>query len=92
MPSVAHAVALDLRPGGPPAWDLEPPAITLYLWRPELGLVAHQLAVGVFEARLVHLAVNRRHFVAGGARRRRRPGGRLHHPRRRVAEGALHHR
>ena len=49
VPSVAHAVTLDLRPSGPAAWDLEPPAITLYLWRPELGLVAHQLAIGVFE-------------------------------------------
>jgi 3',5'-cyclic AMP phosphodiesterase CpdA len=52
VPSVAHAVTLDLRPGGPAAWQLEPPAITLYLWRPELGLVAHQLAIGVFTAGL----------------------------------------
>jgi len=49
VPSVAHAVTLELRPGGPPAWTLEPPAITLYLWRPDLGLIAHQLPIGTFE-------------------------------------------
>lgn len=52
VPSIAHAVTLELRPGGPAAWALEPPAITLYLWRPDLGLVAHQLPIGTFEAGL----------------------------------------
>jgi 3',5'-cyclic AMP phosphodiesterase CpdA len=48
VPSVAHAVALDLRAGTPPRWTLETPAISLYVWRPELGLVAHQVAIGPF--------------------------------------------
>jgi Icc protein len=48
VPSVAHAVALDVRAGQPARWTLEAPAITLYLWRPELGLVSHQLAIGPF--------------------------------------------
>lgn len=48
VPSVAHAVAFDVSLLGPPAWNLEPPALTLYLWRPRLGLVTHQLAVGTF--------------------------------------------
>jgi 3',5'-cyclic AMP phosphodiesterase CpdA len=48
VPGVAHAVALDLRPGGAAAWNLEPPAISLYLWQPKLGLVAHQLTIGEF--------------------------------------------
>jgi 3',5'-cyclic AMP phosphodiesterase CpdA len=48
VPSVAHSVAFEIRPGGRSSWDLEPPAISLYLWRPELGLVAHQVAIGIF--------------------------------------------
>ena len=48
VPSVAHAVAFDVRVGDPPRWTLETPAITLYLWRPDLGLVSHQVAIGPF--------------------------------------------
>jgi 3',5'-cyclic AMP phosphodiesterase CpdA len=48
VPGVAHAVVLDVRPGGVAAWNLEPPALALYLWRRELGVVAHQLAIGEF--------------------------------------------
>jgi len=40
-PSVAHQVALDLRPGGPSAFVLEPPALQLHLWLPGQGLVSH---------------------------------------------------
>jgi 3',5'-cyclic AMP phosphodiesterase CpdA len=47
-PSVAHSVAWDLT-GQPAAASLEPPAITVLLWGPELGLVAHQRAVGSYE-------------------------------------------
>jgi 3',5'-cyclic AMP phosphodiesterase CpdA len=48
VPGLAHAVALDLEPRHAPGWTLEPPAITLYLWRPQLGLVTHQIAVGPY--------------------------------------------
>jgi 3',5'-cyclic AMP phosphodiesterase CpdA len=48
VPSVAHSVAWDLT-GQPAAASLEPPAITVMLWGPELGLVAHQRAVGQFD-------------------------------------------
>jgi hypothetical protein len=48
VPGVAHAVMLDVRPGGVAAWNLEPPALALYLWRRDLGVVAHQLAIGDF--------------------------------------------
>ena len=49
VPGNAHAVRLDLRPGltiG--AADLEPPAVTLHLWRPETGLVTHTRSIGTF--------------------------------------------
>jgi 3',5'-cyclic AMP phosphodiesterase CpdA len=47
-PSVAHSVAWDLT-GQPAGASLEPPAITVLVWGPELGLVAHQRAVGDYE-------------------------------------------
>jgi|TARA_R110001583_G_scaffold186667_1_gene347469 3',5'-cyclic AMP phosphodiesterase CpdA len=34
-PSVAHQVAFDLRPDGPSAFVMEPPAINLHIWNPE---------------------------------------------------------
>jgi Icc protein len=49
-PGVAHAVALDLRPGGPAAWDLEPPGVMLHWWRPGAGLVTHVEAIGPYPA------------------------------------------
>ena len=49
-PSVAHAVALDLRQDGPSAWNYEPPSITLHHWDGE-ALVTHQVAVGRFPSR-----------------------------------------
>ncbi len=45
-PSVAHAVALDLRPDGPAAWNREPPAYMLHWWSPSAGLVTHVEAIG----------------------------------------------
>jgi 3',5'-cyclic AMP phosphodiesterase CpdA len=51
-PSVAHAVALDLRPGGLAAWNREPPAYQLHYWAPALGLVTHVQAIGDFQATL----------------------------------------
>ena len=47
-PSVAHAVALDLRPDGPAAWTREPPGMLLHWWRPDAGLVTHLQPVGPF--------------------------------------------
>ena len=48
-PSTAHQVALDLRPDGPSAFALEPPACLLHVWRPGTGLLAHTSYIGVFE-------------------------------------------
>lgn len=45
-PGIAHQVALELRPGGPVAFTLEPPAFHLHLWIPGTGLVTHQAYVG----------------------------------------------
>jgi len=53
VPSVAHAVALDLRVGSPVAagaWNYEPPAVTLHYWDGE-ALITHQRACGEFPAR-----------------------------------------
>jgi Icc protein len=52
VPGAAHAVVPDLRPGGPAAWDYEPPGITLHRWSPATGLVSHLVPV---EAYPVHL-------------------------------------
>jgi Icc protein len=49
-PSVAHAVALDLRDDAVAAWNLEPPAILLHWWTPSTGLVTHQQAIGDYPA------------------------------------------
>jgi 3',5'-cyclic AMP phosphodiesterase CpdA len=48
-PSVAHQVALDLRPDGPSAFTLEPPAFQLHLWRDDTGLISHTRAVDTFD-------------------------------------------
>lgn len=47
-PSVAHQVALDLRPDGPSAFVMEPPGFQLHLWAPEAGLVSHTATIGEF--------------------------------------------
>jgi 3',5'-cyclic AMP phosphodiesterase CpdA len=51
-PSVAHAVALDLRADGLAAWNREPPAYQLHYWTPALGLVTHVEAIGGFDGAL----------------------------------------
>jgi 3',5'-cyclic-AMP phosphodiesterase len=51
VPSSAHAVALDLDPGGPAAWIREPPMVTVHEWTEEHGLVTHLRVVGDFESR-----------------------------------------
>jgi 3',5'-cyclic AMP phosphodiesterase CpdA len=51
-PSVAHAVALDLRADGQAAWNREPAAYQLHYWTPALGLVTHIQAIGDFPSTL----------------------------------------
>lgn len=40
-PSVAHQVELDLRPGAPPLFRMEPPAYMLHQWTPAAGFASH---------------------------------------------------
>ena len=49
-PSVAHAVAFDLRKDGPGAWNYEPPAITAHYWDGS-ALLTHQIGSGNFPAK-----------------------------------------
>ncbi|BCQ22833.1 metallophosphoesterase [Caballeronia sp. NK8] len=44
-PSTAHQVALQLKPDGPEAFVMEPPAFGLHLWRADSGLVTHCMSV-----------------------------------------------
>jgi 3',5'-cyclic AMP phosphodiesterase CpdA len=48
VPSAAVAIQLGLAEGARPGWIAEPPALAIYIWRPDLGLVAHQLTIGAF--------------------------------------------
>ena len=45
-PSVAHQVVLDLRPGAPGQWAMEPAAGLVHAWGPECGWLSHSLAIG----------------------------------------------
>jgi 3',5'-cyclic AMP phosphodiesterase CpdA len=45
-PSTAHQVALDLKPGSPVSWIMEPPACHLHAWLPGAGLVTHLSYIG----------------------------------------------
>ena len=47
-PSVAHQIALDLRPGAPLHTQLEPPKISLHRWTPLHGLCTHLSYVEAF--------------------------------------------
>jgi 3',5'-cyclic AMP phosphodiesterase CpdA len=47
-PSVAHQIALDLRPEAPLRARLEPPKISLHRWSAALGLCTHTSYVGDF--------------------------------------------
>jgi 3',5'-cyclic-AMP phosphodiesterase len=49
VPGVAHSISYDVQ-GGALAWSLEPPAVGVVTWGPDLGLVAHQVAVGTYPA------------------------------------------
>ena len=48
-PSPAHQVELNLKPGGPSAWLLEPPAFKVHAWQAGNGLVSHLAYVGEFD-------------------------------------------
>ncbi len=45
-PSTGHQINLDLRADGPPAFIMEPPALHLHDWRPDVGLVTHHSYIG----------------------------------------------
>jgi len=45
-PSVAHQVALRLRPEDPVSWVMEPPACHLHRWSEGGGLITHQSYIG----------------------------------------------
>jgi 3',5'-cyclic AMP phosphodiesterase CpdA len=45
-PSPAHQIALELRPGGPPTYVMEPPGYQLHVWSRSGGLVTHNVALG----------------------------------------------
>jgi len=47
-PGVAHQVALDLRPGQPNRFIMEPPGFALHSWSPETGLISHMAPIGDF--------------------------------------------
>ncbi|HKH34003.1 MAG TPA: hypothetical protein VKA80_07550 [Beijerinckiaceae bacterium] len=47
-PGTAHQVALDLRPGEPNRFVLEPPGFALHVWTPETGVVSHVQPIGDF--------------------------------------------
>jgi 3',5'-cyclic-AMP phosphodiesterase len=47
-PSTAHQVTLDLTPGAPSSFHLEPPAFHLHCWVEGAGIVTHQAYIGAF--------------------------------------------
>ena len=50
-PSTAHQFALDLRPGVPATYVLEPPCIQVLDWREGAGLTSHLLPIGDYPPR-----------------------------------------
>jgi 3',5'-cyclic AMP phosphodiesterase CpdA len=47
-PSTAHQIALDLTPGAPEGFVMEPPGYQLHQWTPETGFVSHTAVVGAW--------------------------------------------
>ena len=47
-PGTSHAVALDLRPGGPPNFAMEPPGLLLHRWADGI-LLTHQSFIDAFD-------------------------------------------
>jgi hypothetical protein len=52
VPSTATAIASRLHPNAKPAFFIEPPAILLHHWRPQLGLITHLVPIGTFQGPL----------------------------------------
>ena len=48
-PSASHYVALDVQPGGPSCFTLEPPSVQLHQWRNDSELISHLSFVGSFD-------------------------------------------
>lgn len=48
-PSTAHQIALDLAPGAPDRYIMEPPGFMLHAWSPGAGLVSHVVPIGNFD-------------------------------------------
>jgi 3',5'-cyclic AMP phosphodiesterase CpdA len=51
-PSTTAAIALRLQENAQPASFLEPPAMLLHHWRPQLGLITHFVPIGSFQGPL----------------------------------------
>jgi 3',5'-cyclic AMP phosphodiesterase CpdA len=49
-PSTAHQVALDLHPGVPNRFIMEPPGLAVHTWEPSIGLTTHVVPIGDFGA------------------------------------------
>jgi 3',5'-cyclic AMP phosphodiesterase CpdA len=47
-PSPAHQIALDLVPGAPEGFVMEPPGYQLHLWVPDSGVVSHTAVIGAY--------------------------------------------
>lgn len=47
-PSTAHQVALDIAPGAPDRYIMEPPGFMLHAWSAAAGLVSHVVPIGDF--------------------------------------------
>ena len=50
VPSTAHQVALDLRPGEPTRFVTEAPTSLVYIWQPGLFVTTHFVAISDFGA------------------------------------------
>jgi 3',5'-cyclic AMP phosphodiesterase CpdA len=48
-PSTAHQVVLDLRPGAPGTFALEPPGYQVHTWSRDVGIISHTASVGRFD-------------------------------------------
>jgi 3',5'-cyclic-AMP phosphodiesterase len=48
-PSPAHQIALDLQPGAPLGFAMEPPGYQVHVWYEGTGLVTHTVAIGSFD-------------------------------------------
>lgn len=49
-PSTGHQVVLDLRPGAPTRFIMEPPSFAIHTWTPAIGITTHLVPIGDFGA------------------------------------------